>query len=254
MVMKKPITITNEIWKSYQKNKDVQTRNFIMMEYLYIVKILAARISSAYKNFADYDDIISCGSIALLTAVEKYDYTRGIQFETFASIGIRGAMIDFLRKQDWAPRSLRKNMKDIDAAYAELQNALERAPTDDEMAQKLDIPVEEYYEILSKTYSLSVLSLEELIAENSSNNLLATPESDVERQIENKELAELLAHAIEALSEKERTIISLYYYEGLKSKQIASILEVSESRVSQLHSKALIKLKYNLHKYMEMEI
>ena len=253
MDTKKPIAVNNETWKSYQKNKDIQTRNLIMMEYLYLVKILAARISSTYKNLADYDDIISCGSIALLNAVEKYDYTRDIKFETFASVGIRGAMIDYLRKQDWVPRSLRKSMKDIDAAYAELQNTFGKSPTDDEMADKLNMPVDEYHEILGKTYASNILSLEELIADNNSEGMLASSsDSEVEYQIEAKELTEILAKAIEELSEKERIIISLYYYEGLKSKQVAAVLEVSESRVSQLHAKALMKLKYNMKKYMEI--
>lgn len=253
MNMKKPITVNNEIWKSYQKNKDVQTRNLIMIEYLYLVKILASRILSTCKQSSDYDDIISCGSIALLHAIEKYDYTRDIKFETFASIGIRGAMIDYLRKQDWVPRSLRKSMKDIDAAYAELQNTFGKAPTDDEMAKKLEITVDEYHEILGKTYASNVLSLEELIADNTTSDSMIVPSnSDVENQIETKELSEVLARAIEALSEKERIIISLYYYEGLKSKQVASVLEVSESRISQLHAKALMKLKFNIQKYMDM--
>ena len=246
------ITINNETWKSYQKNKDLQTRNIIMMEYLYLVKIIAARLSSAYKHLADYEDILSCGSIALINAIERYDYTRDIKFETFASIGIRGAMIDFLRKQDWVPRSLRKSMKEIDAAYAELQNTLGKSPTDEQMAKKLEISVEEYHEILGKTYSSNVLSLEELLVDSNDNVLASSEKSEVEYKIESKELTEILSQAIEALSKKEKIIISLYYYEGLKSKQIASVLEVSESRVSQLHAKALMKLKYNMQKYMEL--
>ena len=252
METKKPLTVNNEIWKSYKKNKDIPTRNLIMIEYLYLVKIIAARVSSTYKNLADYDDIISCGSVALLNAIEKYDYTRDVKFETFASVGIRGAMIDFLRKQDWAPRSLRKSMREIDAAYAELQNTLGKSPTDAEMAQKLDMPVEEYHKILGKTYTSNILSLEELISDNSSDSMLSSSDSNTEHQIESKELSEVLISAVKSLSEKEQIIISLYYYEGLKSKQIASVLEVSESRVSQLHAKALMKLKYNIKKYTDV--
>ena len=184
-----------------------------------------------------------------MNSIDRFDYTRDIKFETFASIRVRGAMIDYLRKQDWVPRTVRKNLKDIDAAYAEMQNNLGRVPTDEEIAERLNLSTDDYYEALSNTYAANILSLEELIAENVSNLI---PASDVtpEDNYEHKELSEMMERAIDMLSDKERTIISLYYYEGLKAKQIAAILEVSESRVSQLHSKALTKLKYSLQSYI----
>ena len=242
--------VSDEIWKSYKENKDVETRNFILIEYLHIVKVIAARMYSTYKSLADHDDIMSCGTLALLNSIDRFDYTRDIKFETFASIRVRGAMIDYLRKQDWAPRAVRKNIKDIDSVYTELQNSLGREPSDEEIAEKLNMSADEYHEALSNGYSANILSLEELIADNASN-IIPVSDDTPEKEYETKELTEVMARAIEALSEKERTIISLYYYEGLKAKQIANILEVSESRVSQLHSKALTKLKYNLQKYMD---
>jgi len=220
------------------------------MEYLHIVRFIASRMYSVYKNLADQDDIISCGTLALMNSIERFDYTREIKFETFASIRVRGAMIDYLRKQDWVPRTVRKNLKDIDSAYAEMQNSLGRGPTDEEIAEKLNLTTDDYYEALSNTYAANILSIEELIADNAAN-LIPAADSTPEENYENKELSDKMAQAIDLLSDKERTIISLFYYEGLRAKQIANILEVSESRVSQLHHKALTKLKFSLQNYIQ---
>ena len=246
----KSLGVSDEIWKSYKDNKDIQTRNYILMQYLYIVKFIASRMYSTYKNLADQDDIISCGSLALLNSIDRFDNTRDVKFETFASIRVRGAMIDYLRKQDWVPRTVRKSLKDIDIAYASLQNEYGREPTDEEIAVKLEVHLDDYYETLGKTYSTNILSIEELIADNLSN-LIPPADATPEKQYEHKELSDIISSAIDFLSDKERTVVSLYYYEGLKAKQIASVLEISESRVSQIHSKALLKLKYSLQKYLK---
>ncbi|MCL2096612.1 MAG: FliA/WhiG family RNA polymerase sigma factor [Oscillospiraceae bacterium] len=252
MAVRKTIGVSDEVWRLYGENKDVETRNFILTEYLHIVKVIAARMYSTYRSLADQDDIISCGTLALLNCIERFDCKRDIKFETFASIRVRGAMIDYLRKMDWVPRTVRKNLKDIDSVYAELQNTLGRSPTDEEIAEKLNMSADGYYEALSNVYSANVLSLEELIADNAAG-MAPSSDSTPEKDYENKEMTDITAKAIDALNEKERIIISLYYYEGLKAKQIANVLEISESRVSQLHSKALLKLKYNLQKYMYPE-
>ena len=253
MVVKKSIGVSEDVWKSYRESKDIQTRNFILTEYLHIVKFNASRMYSVYKNLAEQDDIVSCGTIALLSSIDRYDYTREIKFETFASIRVRGAMIDYLRKQDWVPRTVRKSLKDIDAAYAEMQSELGRVPTNVEIAGKLNLSADDYYETLSNIYAANILSLEELISDNAVNLIPVADETETpESGYENKELSEMMVRAIDLLSEKEKIIISLYYYEGLKAKQIAAILEVSESRVSQMHSKALTKLKFNLRTYMSL--
>ena len=249
---KKSIGVSDDLWKSYAVSRDIETRNHILMEYLHIVKIHAARMYAAYRNFADQDDIISCGSLALLNSIDRFDPTRDIKFETYASIRVRGAMIDYLRKQDWVPRAVRKNIKDIDAAYAELQHKLGRDPSDEEISEKLGITdIEDYYEKLSNSYPVAILSIEELIADNINNSLIPSSDTTPETEYENLELRHYMSQAIDGLNDKERTVISLYYYEGLKAKQIANILEISESRVSQIHSKALIKLKYVLQKYLK---
>ena len=248
--VKKPAGVSDDVWKSYAETKDIETRNYILMEYLYIVKIHAARMYSSYRNFADQDDIISCGSLALLNSIDRFDHTRDIKFETFASIRVRGAMIDYLRKQDWVPRTIRKNIKDIDGAYADLRRDLGREPSDEEVAVKLGIEIDDYHETLSKSYSTNILSIEELISDNLNTSLIPADETTPETEYEIRELGEYMAQAIDSLNDKERTVISLYYYEGLKAKQIAGVLEISESRVSQIHSKALVKLKYIMQKYM----
>jgi RNA polymerase sigma factor for flagellar operon FliA len=249
LTARKTAGVAEEIWRSYKETSDIQTRNYILTEYLHIVKFIASRMYSVYRSLADQDDIISCGTLALLNSIDRYDHTRDIKFETFASIRVRGAMIDYLRKQDWLPRTVRKSLKDIDSAYAEMQNDLGRVPTDEEVAGKLNLSAEDYYEAVSKVYSANILSLEELIADNAGNLIPASGETP-EDGYEQKELSDEMARAIDMLSDKERTIISLYYYEGLKAKQIANILEVSESRVSQLHSKALLKLRYAMQNYV----
>ena len=249
--VKKHIGVSDDLWKSYAQTKDIETRNYIMMEYLYIVKIHAARMYNVYRNFADQDDIISCGALALLNSVDRFDHTRDIKFETFASIRVRGAMIDYMRKQDWVPRTVRKNIKDMDMAYADLQRELGREPSDEEVARRLGIEMDDYYETLSKTYSTNILSIEELISDSLYNSLIPASDKTPETEYEVKELEQQMAIAIDSLNDKERTVISLYYYEDLKAKQIAAILEISESRVSQIHSKALIKLKYVMQKYIK---
>jgi len=251
LAVKKTMGVSEDVWKSYKENGDTETRNFILMEYLHVVKLIASRMYSAYKSLADHDDIISCGTIALMNSIDRFDYTRDIKFETFASIRVKGAMIDYLRKQDWVPRTIRKSLKDIDAVYAELQGSFGRTPTDEEISERLNISTDEYYMMLSNTYSANILSLEEMVADNAVNMMPYSSETP-EKSYESKELVEFTAQAIDSLNEKERTIISLYYYEGLKAKQIAKILGVSESRVSQIHSKALVKLRYSMQKYMDM--
>jgi len=248
--MKAADIITTEVWKSYEKNKDAKTRNFIFEQYYYLVEVIAANAYSAYKNLAEHDDMVNEGVIALLNSVDRFDYKREVLFETFASVRVRGAMIDYLRKQDRVPRTVRKSLKDIDAAYAALQNEHGREPTDEEIAAKLEINMDDYYETVGKTYSTNILSIEELITDNLAN-LIPASENTPEKHYEDQELVNVIAQAIDSLSDKERTVISLYYYEGLKAKQIAGVLEISESRVSQIHSKALIKLKYALQKYIK---
>jgi len=249
MQAKKSPDITPDIWREYIEKRDTRTRNYILMEYLHIVKCIAARIYMTYKNYNDQDDIVSCGTIALMNAIDRFNPDRGIKFETYASIRVRGAMLDFMRKQDWVSRSARKSIRDVNNAYDVLRDAgSPTMPSDSEVAEYLGIEVGELHEHLGNSYAASILSMEELISNNMTSQF-RSEDPTPEEIVENSEFSEALERGIDQLSEKERIIISLYYYEGLKAKHIAGILNISESRISQLHSKALIKLKMYLNKF-----
>jgi len=240
--------ISDELWRSYAENKSVELRNAILAAYLDIVKITAGRMYNTYKNHAEQDDMISCGVLALMDAIDGFDYRRGIKFETYASLRVRGSIIDYLRKQDWVPRSIRKAARSIEDTYALMQAEKGSSPSDEELAGRLGMSMEEYYRVLGESSSFNVMSFEELIYEVQTveDSAGGTPE----KSLQQKELRQVLAQSIDRLSEKERLVVTLYYFEGLKSKEVAGILEVSESRVSQIHSKALIKLKADLKQYM----
>jgi len=240
--------ISDDLWKNYAESKNVDIRNMILTTHLDIVKVIAGRMYNTYKNHAEQDDIISCGVLALMDAINGFDFKRGVKFETYASLRIRGSIIDYLRKQDWVPRNTRRAAKNIEETYAAVQAEYGRPPNDGELAQRLGMGMDEYYRVLDESASFTIMSFEELIYEATAveEPADATPEGGLQR----KELRQVLADSIDDLSEKERLVVTLYYYEELKSKDIAEILGVSESRVSQIHSKALAKLKAGLKEYI----
>lgn len=244
------VCVKEDIWEQYKRTRSAQLRNKILLSYLDIVKYNVKRMNSVYRNHAEMEDLINEGVLVLMDCIEKYDPSRGVKFDTYASIRVRGSIIDYVRSQDWVPRSLRKKAKDIDEAYTKLQRKHGRTATDDEVASELGITTNEFNKVLGETKSFNFLSFEELLYENAtvfSNNNSKTPESE----LQSTELKKYIAKFIDELSDKERTVISLYYYEELKLKDIAEVLELTVSRVSQLHSKALQKLKVKIKKYME---
>lgn len=248
-------TDINELWEAYNENRDVSLRNDIVMYYSNLVKLIAQRMRGTYKNYAQLDDAVNQGIIALIDAVEKFDASRGFKFETFASIKVKGAIIDFIRAQDWAPRRLRKLSGDLDSTYNELYSELGRQPTHMEIAKKLNITTEQLDRVMESTYNFNLLSYEEVVWQKMSamGNEPTTDnvEESPERRLMEKELREQLGSAIDALNERERTVVSLYYYEKLKLKEIADILGVSESRVCQIHSTAILKMKRTMKDYIE---
>lgn len=242
--------ITDEVWDAYIKTRDLAVRNRILTVYLYIVKVNAKRMNAACKSRDDLEEIINQGVLALIDCIEKFDPQRGVQFDSYASIRVRGAIIDYIRKQDWVPRDIRKKSIEISNAYAQLHNELNRPPEDEEVAAHLKISLAELEQVMAQAESFSLLSYEELIQENISfagetASGIQTPEQELMRQ----ELKSMLAGAIDKLSEKERLIVSLYYYDELKLKEIAVILGLTPARVSQMHSKALMKLKQLVGRY-----
>ena len=251
--LKESRTAVQSLWARYGRTREVPVRNELIQHYSYLVKCIALKVVGRYQYFSYMDDIVSEGLIALMDAVGKFDFRKEVKFETFASIKIRGAMIDYIRKQDCFPRRLKKIAKTINEADDELSHELGRSPTEQELADHLKVPLEEYEKMLAETCSLNMLSFEELVYEKGAENLnlrLADTISGPEQVMADRELQDVLAKEIDRLEEKEKTVIALYYKEQLKIKEISGILGISDSRVSQIHSSALRKLKKSMEGYL----
>lgn len=243
-----------ELWLEYGKTKNIDIRNALIVRYSYIVKCIALKTVGHYQYFNYLDDIINEGLIALLDAVEKFDATKNVKFDTFASIKIRGAMIDYIRKQDCFPRRLKHMAKAINEADNILSHQLGRIPNDEEVAEYLHVSVEEYHKMQAETCALNILSFEEMIYDKGIESIEVHLNNDSirgpEQTIAEQELESVLAKNIEMLNDKEKMVITLYYKEQLKIKEISSIMGISDSRVSQIHSGALQKMKSRLKEYM----
>ena len=242
-----------EQWRNYKLNCSVEARNDIVVSYLSLVKKIVLRFKGSYNNYSQLDDMINQGMIALIDAVEKFDPEMGYKFETFASLKIKGAIIDFMRKQDWIPRNQRSLVKELNSAYETLYTELGREPTNEEIAAKMGIGAAQLDNIMQKRHNAVILSYEEAIEEKmmtASPLLTEHKETDApETEILREEMKQTLLTAIGSLNEKERTVVSLYYYDNLKLKEIAAILGITESRVSQIHSAALLKLRHRITAY-----
>jgi RNA polymerase sigma factor for flagellar operon FliA len=238
------------IWKQYQASKDVDIRNRIIEKYSSLVRIIALKMRGIYQYYGDVDDIVNEGIIALMDAIEKYDITKNTKFETYASIRIKGSIIDYVRKQDWIPRKVKSDYKSIKDAQELLTNKLGRTPTDNETALHLKMEMGDYNKIVDRACGSAVLSFEELISEANLAQYGASDNDLPEYEMESKELFKILKESVNKLNEKEKLIISLYYKEELKLKEIALILEISNSRVSQIHTSALQKLEKSVKSYL----
>ncbi|ABR48846.1 RNA polymerase, sigma 28 subunit, FliA/WhiG [Alkaliphilus metalliredigens QYMF] len=232
------------LWQHYKQNHDLQTKNELIEKYIALVKIIAGRLYTSYGSNVDYDDLVSYGIFGLIDAIEKFDINKNVKFETYAQIRIRGAIIDQLRNLDWVPRSIRQKSKKIEDAYAKAENRLGRSVLDFEVAQELEMSIGDFHRTLQQINSFNIVSLEERLSDTHHNQIPIGDENDLPEQIIcNKEERLLLRSSIESLSEREKTVVTLYYYEGFTYKEIGQVLDVSESRVSQLHSKAIVRLK-----------
>lgn len=237
----------DELWIKYSKTKDQKIKQLLIEEYLYLVKIMAGRMYNYYGSKVEYDDLIGFGVMGLIDSIERYDVTKNIKFETYAQIRIRGTIIDNIRKLDWIPRSLRKKSKEIQNSMMNLENKLGRTPSNTELADFLDIPIEDVESILADISTFNMTSLEEILINKGEHNIDDDKRENTPENIyEEKELKEILANIIDGLPKKEKTVISLYYYEELTYKEIGHILELSESRISQIHSKAILEIKNKL--------
>ncbi|MCX7966541.1 MAG: FliA/WhiG family RNA polymerase sigma factor [Syntrophorhabdaceae bacterium] len=229
-------------------------RERIIEEYLPIIKYLAYKMSKGFDNEMTMDDLISAGIIGLLEAIEKYDPERGVQLKTFAYLRIRGAMIDELRARDWFSRSTRTKIKKIEETIRSLEGKFGRFPSEEEIARELDMDIEKYLDLIKNYKNLLVFSLDEFqdtIGEDREKLIkYILEESETPDELaEFRELENILADAIEKLPEKQKLVLSLYYYEDMNMKEIALTLGVTEARVCQIHSQAVLNLKAYLKKY-----
>lgn len=238
------------IWLKYSKTRDANAKNLIIENYVYLVKLVAGRLGIYLNQYVDLDDLVGYGILGLIDAIDKFDLDKNVKFETYASLRIRGSILDAIRKLDWVPRTLRKKQKELDKVYVELEAKLGRRPEDEEVASFLGVSLEEYNELLKDVNISALVSIDEYTFQFETIKDPKAPLPD--DYVEDKEMKAILAELIEKLPEREKKVIFLYYFEELTLKEISKVLEVSESRVSQLHTKAVSRLRANLGKYNMM--
>ncbi len=243
-----------DLWRRYKDDGDPRARERLVLAYAPLVKYVAGRMASGLPAHVEEADLISYGLLGLISAIERFEPERQIRFETFAVTRIKGSIIDELRSLDWVPRSVRSKAKEIERANAKLEHKLQRAPTDQEMAKALGTTIEGFHESLVRISNSSVVALDELwtVSDSSGDqvSLLDTiqdPTSvDPAQEMDLTDMKDRLADAIARLPEREKLVIALYYYENLTLREIGEVLSVTESRVSQLHTKAVLRLKSRL--------
>ncbi|MCL2107894.1 MAG: FliA/WhiG family RNA polymerase sigma factor [Oscillospiraceae bacterium] len=248
------MTDTTALFEKYKITRDVELRNELVLIYMHVVKYAAVSLRNAYSKYGDHDDIVNEGVIALIGAVETFDMERGVKFETYASLKIKGAVIDYVRKQDWIPRQVRKFGRELDDAYNSLYNDLGRSPTNNEIADFMGLTREKLAKSMADAACSMTLSFEELLYEDNFSNMTnrGLLGNEADRGVYEKELKRVIAEAIDSLKPKEKQVISLHYYEKLKLREIAAVLGVTESRVCQIHSKSMLHLKRKLEEYIKM--
>lgn len=242
------------LWREYRAKADPAIRDRLIVTYAPLVKYVAGRLGSGLPAHVDDEDLVSYGLLGLIGAIERYDPERDVKFETYAIARIRGAIIDELRALDWVPRSVRSRARDIERAIGELEAKLGRVPSDEEIAGKLGLTTEELDESLSEISRSSIAALDELWTISGSGGdqvaLIDTIEDtdapDPQGALSQVELREAIADSIARLPEREKLVVTLYYYEELTLREIGEVLGVTESRISQLHTKAILRLKARL--------
>ncbi|HEV3227918.1 MAG TPA: RNA polymerase sigma factor WhiG [Solirubrobacteraceae bacterium] len=243
-----------DLWRRYKGSADERARERLVVAYSPLVKYVAGRMASGLPAHVEEADLISYGLVGLISAIERFDLSREIKFETYAITRIKGAIIDELRSIDWVPRSVRARAREIERVNSKLEHQLQRAPTDDEMATELSISTDEFQELLLQISNSSVAALDELwtVSDSSGDqvSLLDTLQDpgapDPAHVVDTTELKDRIADSIARLPEREKLVVALYYYENLTLREIGEVLGVTESRVSQLHTKAVLRLRSKL--------
>ena len=244
-----------KIWEKYTKNPTQEMREQIIIEYAPLVKIVAGRLSMYLGGNVEYEDLVSYGVFGLIDAIDKFDTNKDVKFETYASLRIRGSILDQIRKMDWIPRTVRQRQRKIDEAIKSLEARTGKTPTDEMLAEELGVSGEELLSWQSQLKVTNVVSLNEFVESGNEPVMDAKGNfrfSQPEEVIAETELKRMLKDAMQLLTEKEQKVILLYYYEDLTLKEISRVLEVSESRISQLHTKALQKMKKKMGPYMNI--
>lgn len=233
------------LWSEYRENRRADIREKLIESYLPLVKLVAGRIAVGLPQHVDKDDLISNGFFGLLEAIERYDLSRGVKFETYAVARIRGAMLDSLRAQDWIPATVRQKARQYEQTLAELEHRLGRSAADEEIAGAMGVTVPQLHTLINTLNGCTLVPLEDYVKTESPAGHAPNPS----QFLEDEEVKATLTKAIERLSEKERLVVTLYYYEGLTLKEISLILKLTEARISQLHTKAIFRLRGALSRF-----
>ena len=231
-----------------------EKRNELILTYTPLIKYIAARLAARLPAQVSLDDLISCGIIGLIDAINKFDVSKNVQFKTYAEFRVKGAMLDELRALDWVPRSIRRKTTDLEKAYADIEKQTGRPATDEEVAHNMGLTLNDFYKLLDETKSISFMDIEFLRQKATEANdptlteTFAMDDRDPFTAINLSQIRELLAKAISELPEKEMLTVSLYYQDELTMKEIGEVLGYTESRISQMHSKAMFRLRAKLKK------
>ncbi|MHB0998783.1 MAG: FliA/WhiG family RNA polymerase sigma factor [Armatimonadota bacterium] len=240
---------TQDLWRRFKLQSDRSARDILINQYAYLVKVTAGRVVTNLPPNVERDDLVGAGVVGLIKAVDQYDTARQVKFETYAIALIRGAILEMLREEDWIPRSVRERVKTLERTYLQLEMALGRPATEQEVADTLKISLDELHSMLTDTSRATLLSLDDVITGVEGNERLHLADviddksAGPSAEVESKEARRMLGIAINRLPEREQLVISLYYYEGLTFKEIGKVLSVSESRVYQLHTQAVLRIR-----------
>ena len=239
-----------DLWKRFKQRKDQKARDQIINHYAYLVKITAGRVVTSLPPNLERDDLVSAGVMGLIKAVDQFDVSRQVKFETYAIALIRGAILEMLREEDWVPRSVRDNVKALERTYYQLEVRLGRPATEEEVAAEMGLTEADLLKLLVNTSRANVLSLDDMLLGGGNDgerlhltDVLQDENANVVAEVELTAMKTALAAGIDRLPDRERLVISLYYYEGLTFKEIGKVLTVSESRVYQLHTQAVLRMR-----------
>lgn len=241
------------LMRQYKETGSLELRNRLVMHYSYIAKTVAVKMSSTYHKYATVEEMVNHGAIALIDSLERFDPDQGVKFSTYAFTKVRGAIIDYVRKQDWLPRRVRQTDILITKAEEQLMSELGRPPTREEMAARLNMPLAKYDKCVQEMSGESIYSFEALLSTPMQMNHFRLQEEELgpEERMDEQELRQELAGAIDSLNEQERTVLSLYYYENLTMREIGQVMGVSEQRIGQINRKLIRKLRDKMVDYMK---